>query len=124
MKNKILLVVTILFGLMMVNAGLSKIFNYMPQPELTPEQLTLFGAFGTIKWLFPLVAVAEVLGGVLIAIPKFRALGAIVIFPIMIGIIVHHIVHDPSTIGIALGMFAINLWVIFDNKDRYMHLIA
>ena len=102
MKNKILLVFTALFGLMMLNSGLNKLF----------------------KWLFPLVAIVEIVGGVLIAIPKTRALGAIVILPVMVGIVVHHAVHDPGTIAIALIMFAINLWAIIDNKDKYLPMIS
>ena len=124
MKNKILLVLTILFGLMMVNSGLNKFFNYMPMPEDMPEEtMKIFGAFMTIKWLMPLVALGEIVGGVLIAIPKTRALGAIVIFPIMVGIVVHHLTHDPAGVVIGLVLFLINIWVIVENKDRYMHMI-
>ncbi|PIB34146.1 DoxX family protein [Reichenbachiella sp. 5M10] len=124
MKSKILLVLTVLFGLMMVNSGLSKFFNYMPMPEMSEEQMALFGAFATIGWLFPLVGAVEVVGGILIAIPKLRALGAIVILPVMVGIVIHHIVHDPSTLVVALVMLAINLWAILDNKDKYMPMIS
>lgn len=123
MKNKILTILTILFALMMVNSGLNKFFMYMPMPELTEEQMQLFGAFGTIKWLMPLVAIVEIVGGILIAIPKYRALGAIIILPVMVGIVVHHAVHDMASIGIALVMFLINLWVIYDNRAKYAHLV-
>lgn len=91
----------------------------MPMPELTEEQMTLFGAFGTIKWLMPLIAIVEIVGGILFAIPKYRAFGALVILPIMVGIIVHHAVHDPAGIGIGLVMFIINIWVLIDNKEKY-----
>ncbi len=124
MKNIILLVLTGLFGLMMVNSGLNKFFNYMPMPELTEQQLALFGAFAQIKWIFPLVAFVEILGGILIVIPKTRALGAIIILPVMVGIVVHHAVHDPETIAIALIMFAINLWAILDNREKYFPMIG
>lgn len=123
MKNKILLVLTVLFGLMMVNSGLNKFFNYMPMPELSPEMMAVFTAFMTTKWILPLVAIAEIVGGVLIAIPKFRALGAIIIFPVMVGIIAHHLTHDVAGIGIGLVLFIINVWVIVENKDKYMPMI-
>ena len=64
MKSKILLVVCILTGLIFINAGLNKFFNYMPVPEDLPEDLMkLMQAMMTIKWLMPLVAIAEILGG-------------------------------------------------------------
>ena len=120
MKQKILTVVCILFGLMMVNAGLNKFFNYLPMPEDMPADLMeLMGAFMQITWLMPLVATVEIVGGILIAIPKFRALGAIVILPVMVGIVVHHITFSPADIILPLIFFAINIWAIAENWKKY-----
>ncbi|MDF1674192.1 MAG: DoxX family protein [Vicingaceae bacterium] len=124
MKNKIMIVICLLFGLMFINAGLNKFFNYMPVPEDMPESMMkVFEAFMTIGWLMPLVAVAEIVGGLFFAIPRFRALGAIVIFPIMVGIILTHIYQAPSGLPMVLVLLAINLWVIFENRDKYLALI-
>ncbi len=125
MKNKILLVLSGLFGLMFINSGLNKFFNYMPMPEDMPESmLKLNEAFMTIGWLMPLVGFVEVVGGILFIIPKTRALGAIVIFPIMVGILLVHLINVPATLPIALILLAINLWVIYENKDKYMPMIG
>jgi putative oxidoreductase len=123
MKNIILSVLCVLFGLGMIVFGANKLFPFLPMPELTPEQASIFGAFGTIKWLMPLVAVVEIIGGLLIAIPKTRALGAIVILPVMVGIVVHALTHDRSGIGIPAVFAAINLWAIIDSKHKYMPMI-
>lgn len=124
MKQKILFVISLLFGLMFINSGLNKFFNYIPVPEDNPEKLVkTMNAFMEIGWIFPLVAVAEILGGILFIIPKFRALGAIIIFPIMIGILLTHIITAPSGLPVAIVLFAINLWVIFENRNKYLKLI-
>ncbi|MDX2301652.1 MAG: DoxX family protein [Microscillaceae bacterium] len=124
MKNKILFVISLLFGLMFINSGLNKFLNYMPIPDDLPEKLAkAINAFMEIGWLMPLVGFAEIVGGVLFIIPKFRALGAIVIFPIMIGIFLTHTITEPSGLPIALILLAINLWVIYENREKYMHLI-
>lgn len=124
MKKKILLVVGILFGLMFINSGLNKFLNYMPVPDDLPaEMVKLMTAFMTIGWLMPLVAVAEIVGGVLFMIPKFRALGAIVIFPIMVGIVLTHIFNAPSGLPIAIVLLAINIWVIIENRAKYLPMI-
>ena len=74
MKKKILFVVSILFGLMFINSGLNKFFNYMPMPEDLPEKMMkLFTAFMEIGWLMPLIAVAEIVGGLLFITNKYRA---------------------------------------------------
>lgn len=123
MKNKILTVLCILFGLMMINSGLNKFLNYMPMPEMSEEMMQIIGSFMAIKWIFPLVAIIEIVGGALIAIPRTRALGSLVILPVMVGIIVHHLVHDLAGIGIALILFAINIWVIVANWNKYQPII-
>lgn len=123
MKNKIFTALCILFGLTMVNSGLNKFFNYMPMPEMSEEMMLIMEAFMTIKWILPLVAIVEIVGGALIAIPKTRALGAIIILPVMVGIFVHHLVHDLSGIGIALILFAINIWVLVANWSKFEPII-
>lgn len=124
MKQKILLVVSILFGLMFINSGLNKFFNYMPMPEDLPQNMIdLMTAMMTFGWLMPLLAIAEITGGILFMIPKLRALGAIVIFPVMVGIVLTHIVNEPSGLLMALILFAIELWVIYENREKYMPMI-
>ena len=124
MKSKILFVVSLLFGLMFINSGLNKFFNYMPMPkEIPAELLKIMGALMTITWLIPLIAVAEIVGGILFITNKYRALGAIIIFPVMIGILLTHLVNDPSGLPIALPLFAINIWVIIENRSKYLPMI-
>jgi putative oxidoreductase len=123
MQSKILTVLCALFGLGMIVFGANKLFPFLPMPELTPEQANMFGAFGTIKWLMPLVAVVEIVGGLLMAIPKTRALGAIVILPVTVGIVIHHLTHDPAGLAIPAVFAAINLWAIIDSKNKYMPMI-
>ena len=124
MKKKILFVLRLLFGLMFINAGLNKFFNYMPPPQNLPENLhKAFQAFIQIGWLLPLVGFFEVLGGLLFIFPKTKALGALVILPVMVGIMLTNTVTDRSGLPIALVLFAINLWVIFESREQYRPML-
>jgi uncharacterized membrane protein YphA (DoxX/SURF4 family) len=124
MKKKILFGVSLLFGLMFINSGLNKFFNYMPMPTDLPENMVkLMAALLEFGWLMPLIAVAEIIGGVLFIITKFRALGAIIIFPVMVGILLIHIVNEPSGLPVALVLLGINLWVIIENREKYLPMI-
>ena len=124
MKKKILFGVSLLFGLMFINAGLNKFFNYMPVPDDLPENMVkAMTAFMTIGWLIPLIGVVEVVGGLLFIITKYRALGAIIILPVMIGILLTHITTAPSGLPLAIVLLAINLWVIIENREKYLPMI-
>lgn len=115
-------ILCILFGVGMIIFGANKFLNFIPAPKLTPEQQDIFGAFMKIGWLMPLVALAEIFGGLLVAIPKTRAVGALVMLPIIVGILAHHLHHDPAGIGAGAVFALIELWILFENKDKYAQL--
>ena len=124
MKSKILFGLCLLFGLMFINAGLNKFFNYMPVPTDMPEDtMKMFVAMMQISWLMPLVGIIEIVGGILIIFRKTRALGAIVILPIMAGILLTHITVAPEGVPMALVLFAILAWVIVDNRVKYLPMV-
>ena len=125
MKQKILFIVSLLFALMMINSGMNKFLNYMPMPKnMSPDLMNFMGALIAMKWLLPLIAVIEIIGGVLFIFAKTRALGAIMLFPIVVGIVLTHTVIDTSGLGIALAMFAINVWIIIENRQKYMPMLT
>lgn len=119
------IIVCILFGAMFVFAGTNKLFNYMPPPKDMPaEQMEMFMAMVKLKWLIPLLGITETIGGILFAIPKTRAFGAVFIFPVMVGILLHHIVNVPSGLPMAAVLMLINLWMIGDNWNKYKPMIS
>jgi len=124
MKRKILFVLCLLAGLMFINAGLNKFFNYMPAPKDMPEKMVkVMTAFMEIGWLMPLVGFVEVIGGLLLIFNRTRALGAIVILPVLTGILLANISMAPSGLPIVFALIAIVAWAIIDNWDKYLPMI-
>ena len=85
--------------------------------------MKLMIAFKEIGWLLPLIAVAEIVGGLFFISNKLRPLGAIILFPVLVGIILTHILIAPSGLPMAIILWAIELWVIIENRDKYLQLI-
>jgi len=124
MKRKILNVLSVIFGLLLINGGLNKFLNYMPVPDDLPEVLVKDTmALNEIAWLIPLIGFAEILGGLLILLPRTRALGALVIFPVMVGVLLTHAFVAQDGLPVALVIWAILLWIILDNKQKYLTLL-
>jgi putative oxidoreductase len=124
MKQKVIFWLSLLTGLMLINAGMNKFLNYIPVPEDLPENMKRINdAFMEIGWLLPLIGAAEILGGILFIIPKTRALGALIIFPVMVGILLTHIIIMPSGLVMAAVLMAINLWAIYENREKYLPMI-
>jgi uncharacterized membrane protein YphA (DoxX/SURF4 family) len=117
-------ILCILFALLFINAGLDKLFHYMPVPPMDMDMKKVFEAFATIKWLMPLVGIIELLGGLLFIFPKTRTLGALVIFPILIGIFTHNMIfYSQQGLIIWAVLFIIWLWVVFENWGKYKKLM-
>jgi putative oxidoreductase len=124
MKHKILFVLCLLVGLLMINAGLNKFFNYMPMPDKMPEAaVKMMAAVGQIGWLMPLVGAVEVVAGVLLIIPRFRALAALMLLPIMVGILLTNIYGDPSGLPIVAVLFAILGWAMYEDRRKLLPIV-
>lgn len=124
MKNKINLVVCTLFGLMMINSGLNKFFEYIPMSKDMPQSmLDVMKAFSTMPWLIPLAGVVEIVGGILCIIPKYRALGAILLLPIVVGILFINIYSAPSGLPLAVTLLAVNAYIITTEYHKYLPMV-
>lgn len=124
MKTKMLNILSILSALLFLNGGLNKLFNYIPvPPDLPPALVADNAAFMEIEWLMPLVAIVEIIGGLLLIFRKTRAIGALVIFPIMCGIVLIHATVVPSGLPLAIGLSLILGWIMIDNKNKYLSLL-
>ena len=119
MKRIFFTILSVLFGLQFINAGLNKFFNYIPVPDEIPEEMLKdFQAITEIVWLMPLIGITEILGGILVIIPKTRVLGALVLFPVMIGILCTHIFVDTTALTLVLVYLVILLWILYESRGK------
>lgn len=118
MKKYIPHVAGAILGLLFIMSGMMVLLKLAPMPKLpegSPAALFM-GAFGPTGYL-TFVKVLEVLGGILLIIPKTRNFGLLVLGPILVNILAFHIfitngdgLLDPMLIVIvALALYL--LWV-------------
>ncbi|MFM2145336.1 MAG: hypothetical protein RL732_172 [Bacteroidota bacterium] len=124
MKNKVLTALSVLLGLMFINSGLNKFLNYLPVPDGLPEEVVKDNnAIAEIVWLLPLIGSIEIIGGLLIIIPKTRAIGALMILPVMAGIMLSHLLVFPAGLPVASVLLAILLWILYEKRANYLALL-
>lgn len=83
-----------LLGLMFLTFGLNFFLNFIPMPADpspadAPHKLFMAALFPTGYLAF--VKVLEILGGILVAIPKTRNIGLLTLGPIVVNILAFHI---------------------------------
>lgn len=82
----------ILLGLLFIMSAVVVLFGLAPTPEIpqgTPMAMFL-GAFGPTGYL-TFVKVLELLGGILVAIPRTRNIGLLVLGPILVNVLAFHL---------------------------------
>ena len=118
MKKHIPTVAGILLGLLFLMASVVFLLKLAPEQKL-PEGspiATFMAAFGPTGYM-TFVKVCELLGGILVAIPRTRNLGLLILGPIIVNIIAFHIfitggegLLNPMML-IIVGLALYLLWV-------------
>ena len=103
--------------------GLNFFFHFMPkQPTPTGDAGTFIGVIYSTGFL-KIVKILEILFAILIAIKATRALGLLLIAPIVVNIFLYEIViaHQP---GIGVALVALNALAIYLSKEKYQSIIG
>lgn len=120
------LVAGILLRLAFVNAAVMVLFGLVeapPPPEGTPVA-QFFAAFGPTGYL-TLVKVLELVGGVLVAIPRTRCLGLLVLGPILVNILAFHwfVAGDGFGGPMVLGLSGLALFLLWAERRAFAGLV-
>jgi len=117
-----------LLGLIFIVFGLNFFLKFIPMPPSPPEGSppALFMAALYPTGYLTFVKIFEILGGVLVAIPKTRNIGLLAIGPIIINILCYHIfltkgatLIDPVNIAIAL----LGAYLLWSGRKEFAKLI-
>ena len=123
MKN-VTLVIRILLGLMVLFFGLNKFGQWMAFPEMPEAAGKFMGALMESGYVMTVVAVVEIVTGILLIINKYTALALVVLFPVMLNAFLFHVFLDPATMmGAALGT-AMNIYLFFAYKEKYSQVLS
>ena len=121
MKN-VSTTISILLGLTLIAFGLNKFFTFMPVVELSAPGLEFMGAFVKVGYGMTIVAIVEIVTGILIAINKYRALALVILFPVMLNALLFHVFLDPENILPAVLVVGMNLFLMYASKEKYAPL--
>jgi len=94
-----------------------------PPPNTPPIILGFMAAFAPTGWL-TFVKVCELTGGILVAIPKTRNFGLLILCPIIINIVLFHaLVAKGGVVGIPLVLALLALFLIVCERKKFNALL-
>ena len=117
----------ILLGLLFIMSASVVLFKLAPMPEnpAGSPAAAFFAAFGPTGYM-NFIKILELTGGILVAIPRTRNLGLLVLGPILVNILAYHIFVDKAGIlnPMLLGICALALFLLWSERRSWMALLT
>lgn len=113
-------------GLVFFGCGLSWFLNLLPPPStpMSDGAMALAGGFMKAGYMFPLIKGTEVVAGLLLLSNRFVPLALAILAPVLINIVAFHAFLDPSGIGMAVFLLALQLGLVWAHRSAYRSMIA
>ena len=122
MNSKITMVLRLLLALILIVFGLNKFFHFMPMPPMEGPPGDFMAALGKTGYMFPLIALTEIVAGALLLVSKFKGLALILVSIISVNIILFHLVLAPAGIGLAAVVAILNIILVYANWKKFRTL--
>jgi len=113
--NVSLWVLQVLLAAMFFLAGGNKVAG-------DPQMVGLFEAIGIGQWFRYVTGSLEVLGGVLLLVPRASGVGAALLVPVMLGAVTTHLGLLHNSPGIPLGLLLALLFVAWGRRTQVLAL--
>jgi uncharacterized membrane protein YphA (DoxX/SURF4 family) len=88
-----------------------------------PQMVGLFDAIGVGQWFRYVTGGLEVLGGVLLLVPRASGVGAALLVPVMLGAVVTHLGLLHNSPAVPLGLLLALLFVAWGRRAQVTSLV-
>ena len=119
-----IIIVRILVGGFLLFASLTYFFHLVPEPNFTGAMKIFTEGLIASKYLMPLAKSVELIAGLTIISGKFMKIGAVILVPITLNILLINVFLIPQGIPIAAILFLGNLFLIYSNWNSYKYLFT
>ena len=119
----ITIIAHILLGLVFVVFGSNAFLHFIPMP---PPPAGLAGDFMKALFMsqyFYVVAVTQILGGLLVLSVRFTALGLLLLGPVIVNILSYHIFLNHEGLPLACVVAALALFLLWQKRGNFAGLL-
>lgn len=126
MKNTITLIAAALLGLIFVVFGLNFFLQFIPIPQApadSPAAAFMGAMYGT--GMLTVIKILEIVGGVLVAVPKTRNIGLLLLGPIVVNILLFNTLIAPGgwTQPPVLLITVLSAFLLWSARDQFAKLL-
>jgi uncharacterized membrane protein YphA (DoxX/SURF4 family) len=118
------LIARLLLGLIFVVFGLNAFLQFIPMgPPPTGLAGQFIGALFQSHYLW-VVAVLQIVGGALLLVNRYVALGLVLLGPVIVNILLYHLLLNPVGMGMAVLVTALWLIVFYAHRGAFSGIFA
>lgn len=118
------IIVRILVGAFMLFASITYFFHLVSEPSFTGDMKTFNEGLSASKYLMPLAKSVELISGLTIISGKFMKIGAVILVPVTLNILLINVFLMPEGILIAATLLLGNLFLLYSNWNSYKYLFT
>jgi len=121
--NTAIVTARILLGSVFVVFGLNGFLHFLPQSPVPEAAGAFFGALAATGYMLPLVFGTQLIGGGLV-LAGMIPLGVAILAPVIVHIVFFHLFLAPASIGLAVVVTVLALFLAWAHRDAYAALFA
>ena len=110
-------------GFVFATFGLNKLVPFLPQPPISGPPAQFFGALFATGYMIPLIAVTEIVAGVLLLSGRFVPLALTLLAPVIVNILAFHLFLAPAGVGVPLVVLALELYLAWAYRDVFAPML-
>ena len=116
------IIVRVLFGLMFTVFGLNGFFHFIPGGPGPGVAGDFIRGLMTNHY-FHVIALLQVVGGLLCLIGRYVPLGLTLLGPIIVNILLFHLCLEPMGLPIAVAVSALSLFLLYSYRQAFAGLL-
>ena len=113
------IIARVLLGLIFVVFGSNIFLHFIPMPPPSPGLVGDFTKALFLSGYLHVVAVFQIVGGLLLLIGRFVPLGLLLLAPVIVNIDLVHILMDPSGLPMAIVISILLVFLIWRYRDAF-----
>src|SRR6188474_497104 len=117
------IVARVLLGLVFVVFGSNIFLHFIPMPPPPPGLLGDFSKALFLSHYLHVVAVFQIVGGLLLLIGRFVPLGLVLLAPVIVNIDLVHILLEPSGLPMAAVISILLVFLIWRYRDAFRGIL-
>ncbi len=113
-----IIIARLLLGLVFAVFGSNAFLHFIPMPPMQGQAGAFIEALINSGYIY-VIALLQVVGGLLLLLGRFIPLGLTLLGPVIVNIMLYHIFLDPSGLAMACVISILALFLLWVYRDRF-----